>query len=132
MVFLAACGSGNQQTGSAADDVTSHSESNKGQAFIADDGSTPTILQIALNSEDHTTLVAAVQAAEQENALANAGPLFTGTWFSRFDGTVDPGLHSFCIVGSYSLVWARCFVAFSGNIARARLFSAVDSGYIGY
>ncbi len=46
-----------------------------GQAFIADDGSTPNILQIAMGSPDHTTLVAAVQAAELENSLVNAGPL---------------------------------------------------------
>lgn len=46
-----------------------------GQAFIKDDGSTPNVLQIAIGSPDHTTLVAAVQAAELENALVNAGPL---------------------------------------------------------
>jgi uncharacterized surface protein with fasciclin (FAS1) repeats len=47
----------------------------KGQAFIEDDGSTPNVLQIAIGSPDHTTLVAAVQAAGLENALVNAGPL---------------------------------------------------------
>lgn len=46
-----------------------------GQAFITDDGSTPNILNIAMGSKDHTTLVAAVQAAGLENALVNAGPL---------------------------------------------------------
>lgn len=46
-----------------------------GQAFIEDDGSAPTVLQIAIGSPDHTTLVAAVQAAQLENALSNAGPL---------------------------------------------------------
>ncbi|MEZ5008748.1 MAG: fasciclin domain-containing protein [Chitinophagales bacterium] len=51
------------------------SDANKGQAFIENDGSTPNILQIAIGSKDHTTLVAAVQAAELENSLANAGPL---------------------------------------------------------
>lgn len=49
--------------------------SNQGQAFIEDDGSTPNVLQIAIGSPDHTTLVAAVQAASLENALVNAGPL---------------------------------------------------------
>jgi len=48
---------------------------NKGQAFIEDDGSTPNVLQIAIGSPDHTTLVAAVQAAGLENSLVNAGPL---------------------------------------------------------
>jgi uncharacterized surface protein with fasciclin (FAS1) repeats len=47
----------------------------QGQAFIKDDESTPNVLDIAIGSEDHTTLVAAVQAAELENALVNAGPL---------------------------------------------------------
>ncbi len=46
-----------------------------GQAFVEDDVSNPNILQIAIKSEDHSTLVAAVQAADLENALVNAGPL---------------------------------------------------------
>lgn len=47
----------------------------QGQAFIKDDVSEPTVLDIAMNSKDHTTLTAAVQAAGLENALVNAGPL---------------------------------------------------------
>jgi uncharacterized surface protein with fasciclin (FAS1) repeats len=47
----------------------------QGQAFIEDDESTPNVLNIAIGSPDHTTLVAAVQAASLENALVNAGPL---------------------------------------------------------
>lgn len=50
-------------------------ESNKGQAFIDDASSTPNILKIAIGSKDHSTLVAAVQAAQLENVLVNAGPL---------------------------------------------------------
>ena len=46
-----------------------------GQAGVQDDQSKKNILQIALGSADHTTLVAAVQAAELENVLVNAGPL---------------------------------------------------------
>lgn len=65
-----------------------------GQAFIEDDGSTPTVLHIAIGSPDHTTLVAAVQAAELENALVNAGPLMvfapTNAAFDALpEGTVD-------------------------------------------
>lgn len=48
---------------------------NQGQAFIENDESAPNVLQIALGSPDHTTLVAAVQAAGLENSLVNAGPL---------------------------------------------------------
>jgi uncharacterized surface protein with fasciclin (FAS1) repeats len=70
------------------------SASQKGQAFIADDGSTPNVLQIALGSPDHTTLVAAVQAASLENVLVNAGPLMvfapTNEAFAALpEGTVE-------------------------------------------
>lgn len=47
----------------------------QGQAFIENDESKPNVLQIAIGSPDHTTLVAAVQAAGLENSLVNAGPL---------------------------------------------------------
>ncbi|MDX1645852.1 MAG: fasciclin domain-containing protein [Longimicrobiales bacterium] len=49
--------------------------SNRGQAFVVDESSDPNILNLAMQSEDHQTLVAAVQAAEMENILVNAGPL---------------------------------------------------------
>lgn len=51
------------------------SGSNRGQAFIQDASAEPNILNIALRSDDHSTLVAAVQAAGLENVLVNAGPL---------------------------------------------------------
>ena len=62
---------------SAPDSGSSGIEVSKeqGQAFIEDDTSSPNILNIAVKSPDHTTLVAAVQAADLENALVNAGPL---------------------------------------------------------
>lgn len=65
-----------------------------GQAFIEDDSSTPNVLQIAIKSPDHTTLVAAVQAADLENVLVNAGPLMvfapTNEAFAALpEGTVE-------------------------------------------
>ncbi len=45
----------------------------KGQASVKDDANS--ILKIAIGSKDHTTLVAAVQAAGIEHILVNAGPL---------------------------------------------------------
>lgn len=45
------------------------------QAGVKDDVSDPNILQIALGSPDHTTLVAGVQAASLEHVLVGAGPL---------------------------------------------------------
>ena len=46
-----------------------------GQASVVDDVSDKNILQVAAGSQAHTTLVAAVQAAQIENVLVNAGPL---------------------------------------------------------
>jgi uncharacterized surface protein with fasciclin (FAS1) repeats len=66
----------------------------QGQAFIKDDEARPTVLHIAIGSKDHTTLVAAVQAAELENVLVNTGPLMvfapTNAAFDALPaGTVD-------------------------------------------
>lgn len=47
----------------------------KGQASVVDNVSEKNILQVAAESSDHTTLVAAVKAAEIEHILVNAGPL---------------------------------------------------------
>jgi len=46
-----------------------------GQASVQDDLSAKNIVQIAAASADHTTLVAAVQAAGMADVLANPGPL---------------------------------------------------------
>ena len=59
-----------------SDQVAAETQSySKGQSLVSDDMSQNNILQIAISSPDHTTLVAAVQAAELEDVLANAGPL---------------------------------------------------------
>ena len=63
------------ETTESSTSITEVSSSNKGQAFIEDENSEPNALRLAINSPDHTTLVAAVQAAEVENALVNVGPL---------------------------------------------------------
>ncbi|WP_418602381.1 fasciclin domain-containing protein [Hwangdonia sp.] len=81
-------------TNSTATSTESASEERTGQAFIEDDGSTPNVLQIAIGSADHSTLVAAVQAAQLENALVNAGPLMvfapTNEAFAALpEGTVE-------------------------------------------
>lgn len=45
-----------------------------GQASVQDDESAPDVVKIAVGSKDHTTLVAALKAADLVNSLANAGP----------------------------------------------------------
>lgn len=74
----------------ATNTVASSTESKKtGQAFIDDKSDTPNALKLAMGSPDHTTLVAAVQAAEVENALVNVGPLTvfapTNSAFAKID-----------------------------------------------
>lgn len=68
LLILLGC-SEKQQSG---DSLTKNTH---GQAGVVDELSKKNILQIALNSPDHTTLVAAVQAASLENVLVNPGPL---------------------------------------------------------
>ena len=45
-----------------------------GQSGVKDDVSSPNVVQVAVGSADHTTLVAAVKAAGLVDALSNAGP----------------------------------------------------------
>jgi uncharacterized surface protein with fasciclin (FAS1) repeats len=45
-----------------------------GQSTVQDSESQADVVHIALNSPDHTTLVAALKAAEYVDALSNAGP----------------------------------------------------------
>ncbi len=77
LTIMSSCKNGpqNETKDSGQNESAVTSEYTEGQAFIEDDESTPNVLQIALQSEDHTTLVAAVQAAKLENVLVNAGPL---------------------------------------------------------
>ena len=84
-----------QNEGTNATEVSNAKASERqGQAFIKDDESKPTVLDIAINSEDRTTLVAAVKVAELENVLVNAGPLMvfapTNAAFEELpEGTVE-------------------------------------------
>lgn len=45
-----------------------------GQSGVKDETSAPNVVQIAVSSADHSTLVKAVQTAELVDALSNAGP----------------------------------------------------------
>ena len=55
-------------------DQTAPAKTAGGMASISDDNSQPDILKVAVGSADHTTLVAAVQAADLTDVLANPGP----------------------------------------------------------
>lgn len=65
-----------------------------GQASVVDDESQKDVVKVAVASKDHTTLVAAVQAADLANSLSNAGPFTvfapTNAAFDKLPrGTVD-------------------------------------------
>lgn len=65
-----------------------------GQSTVQDDISQQDVVRIAVNSKDHTTLVAALKAAEYVDALSNAGPFTvfapTDAAFGKLpEGTVE-------------------------------------------
>jgi len=53
---------------------TQSATSNVGQSGVKDDISNPNVVQVAVGSKDHTTLVTAVKAASLVDVLSNAGP----------------------------------------------------------
>ncbi|ARV12268.1 fasciclin [Gilvibacter sp. SZ-19] len=94
--LLMACNNRSAESNAQDDKTTTETtdQNRTGQAFIEDDESKPTVLDIAIGSKDHTTLVAGVQAAQLENALVNAGPLMvfapTNDAFAALpEGTLD-------------------------------------------
>ena len=74
LFLMAACTApqGEAETATTEDEPK---ERDLGQAGVQDDESAANILQVAIGSADHSTLVAAVQAAQIEHVLVNAGPL---------------------------------------------------------
>lgn len=65
-----------------------------GQESVQDDQSQPDVVKVAVRSADHTTLVAALKAADLVTSLANAGPFTvfapTNAAFEKLPaGTVD-------------------------------------------
>ena len=72
-LWLTACDNNNTTPGETVKSETSAS-AGAGQSAVQDDASQKNIVQVASGSKDHTTLVAAVKAADLVNALSNAGP----------------------------------------------------------
>ncbi|MDX5326696.1 MAG: fasciclin domain-containing protein [Bacteroidota bacterium] len=84
----------NDQGSVEATSLEQSSEKDLGQAAVEDETSDPNILKVAIGSEPHSTLVAAVQAADIEHILVNAGPLTvfapTNAGFDKLpEGTVE-------------------------------------------
>ena len=64
---------GGESENKVAEEQTSNTET-VGQSSVKDDLSNPNVVQIAVGSKDHTTLVAAVKAAKLVDVLSNVGP----------------------------------------------------------
>ncbi len=69
VLALSACSSAADSGAAAADAAPA-----AGQANVQDNESVKDVVKIAVASKDHTTLVAALQAGDLVNSLANAGP----------------------------------------------------------
>ncbi len=73
LASLMACNSPSPEAQQA--NATTETESHPaGQSGVVDEVSNPNVVQIAVGSKDHSTLVTAVKAAELVDALSNAGP----------------------------------------------------------
>lgn len=72
LLLIGSCSTSQGETASNTQAPPSHP---MGQASVIDEDSDKNILQVAISSEAHTTLVAGVQAAQIEHVLVNAGPL---------------------------------------------------------
>ncbi len=94
ITLIMACNNSQNNEPSSTENNTTENENAVGQSGVKDDISNPNILQVAISSKDHSTLVTAVKAAELVDALSNTGPftVFAPT-NSAFDklpkGTVE-------------------------------------------
>jgi uncharacterized surface protein with fasciclin (FAS1) repeats len=70
LLYFSSCG-GNAD---ATQENTSTEQVGAGQSGVQDNESAKDIVKVAVGSKDHSTLVAAVKAAEYVDVLSNAGP----------------------------------------------------------
>jgi len=73
-IIFTGCESTNTDAGSTQASTTTDAAAPVGQSGVKDDVSKPNIVQVAVGSKDHSTLVTAVKAAGLVDALSNAGP----------------------------------------------------------
>lgn len=93
LLLMTACNSNNTET-KTTETASTTETTLSGQSGVKDDVSEKNVVQVAISSKDHTTLVTAVKAAELVDALSNAGPFTvfapTNAAFDKLPaGTVD-------------------------------------------
>ncbi len=72
LLFFTACNNAEKKADATATETATSEPT--GQSGVQDAVSNPNIVQVAVGSKDHTTLVTAVKAADLVDALSNAGP----------------------------------------------------------
>lgn len=74
MILLVSVSCNSPQSDTSTQPAAQPADNAKGQSGVSDDVSEKNVVQVAVGSKDHSTLVKAVQAAGLVDALSNAGP----------------------------------------------------------
>jgi len=93
-MVVVSCSSGGSESSNSGSGTENSDVPKAGQSAVQDDASQKDIVKVAVGSADHTTLVAALQAAGYVDVLSNAGPFTvfapTNAAFDKLpNGTVD-------------------------------------------
>jgi len=93
-MVITSCNSGGNESTNAGSDQEKSGTPLAGQSGVQDDASQKDVVKVAVGSPDHTTLVAALQAAGYVDVLSNAGPFTvfapTNAAFDKLpEGTVE-------------------------------------------
>ncbi len=73
-LVISSCNSGGNEGSNTSSAPETKTAPLSGQSGVEDDASQKDVVKVAVGSADHTTLVAALQAAEYVDVLSNAGP----------------------------------------------------------
>lgn len=73
-LVISSCNSGGNEGGNTSSAPENTTAPLPGQSAVEDNASQKDVVKVAVGSADHTTLVAALQAAEYVDVLSNAGP----------------------------------------------------------
>ncbi len=73
-LWMAACNNSSETPSDTPKTGENNAATPAGQSGVKDDVSAKNVVQVAISSKDHTTLVKAIQAASLVDALSNAGP----------------------------------------------------------
>ena len=114
-----------QNSEATSETTTENTEATStGQEGVVDENSAPNIVQVASGSKDHTTLVAAVKAADLVRSLSNAGPFTvfapTNAAFTAFNTELAPG--GLAGVSIPNLTKVLQYHVTNGNVLAASLF----------